>query len=99
MAALRFRKRTPATRATSTRLANGRCLSAAPLAKAPEHLAGNSDQEVLQKLLDFLGDALDVLAELDVHGRPHHLMQADLQFYPPFADPQTGFLALTKQAA
>ena len=34
-------------------------LSAAPLAKAPEHLADNSDQEVLQKLLDFLGDTLE----------------------------------------
>lgn len=34
-------------------------LSAAPLAKAPDHLADSSDQQVLQKLLDFLGDALE----------------------------------------
>lgn len=34
-------------------------LSAAPLAKAPDSLAANSDQEVLQKLLDFLGDTLE----------------------------------------
>ena len=34
-------------------------LSAAPLAKAPDSLSGNSDQKVLQKLLDFLGDALE----------------------------------------
>jgi lysylphosphatidylglycerol synthetase-like protein (DUF2156 family) len=34
-------------------------LSAAPLAKAPEHLAVNSDQQVLQKLLDFLGNSLE----------------------------------------
>jgi phosphatidylglycerol lysyltransferase len=34
-------------------------LSAAPLAKAPDELAGNSDQEVLQKLLDFLGTTLE----------------------------------------
>jgi lysylphosphatidylglycerol synthetase-like protein (DUF2156 family) len=29
------------------------------LAKAPDSLSGNSDQKVLQKLLDFLGDALE----------------------------------------
>jgi len=34
-------------------------LSAAPLAKAPDHLAANSDQQVLQKLLDFLGKTLE----------------------------------------
>ena len=34
-------------------------LSAAPLAKAPDQLSGDSDQKVLQKLLDFLGDALE----------------------------------------
>jgi lysylphosphatidylglycerol synthetase-like protein (DUF2156 family) len=34
-------------------------LSAAPLAKAPERLGENSDQQVLQKLLNFLGDTLE----------------------------------------
>jgi phosphatidylglycerol lysyltransferase len=34
-------------------------LSAAPLAHAPETLADDSDQRVLQALLDFLGDALE----------------------------------------
>ncbi len=34
-------------------------LSAAPLAKAPASLAENSDQEMMQKLLDFLGDELE----------------------------------------
>ena len=34
-------------------------LSAAPLATAPEETAGQSDQVVLQRLLDFLGDALE----------------------------------------
>ncbi len=34
-------------------------LSAAPLAKAPDNLSANSDQRVLQRLLDFLGDALE----------------------------------------
>lgn len=34
-------------------------LSAAPLAKAPDSMSADSDQEVLQKLLDFLGDTLE----------------------------------------
>ena len=34
-------------------------LSAAPLAKASDDLGGNSDQQVLQKLLDFLGNTLE----------------------------------------
>ncbi|PUA19426.1 MSMEG_0567/Sll0786 family nitrogen starvation N-acetyltransferase [Glaciimonas sp. PCH181] len=32
------------------------------------------------------------LAEIDVHGRPHHLMQADLAHYPPIDDGDTGFV-------
>lgn len=32
------------------------------------------------------------LAEIDVHGRPHHLMQADLAYYPPIHDPAAGFI-------
>lgn len=28
-----------------------------------------------------------------LHGRPHHLMQADLAHYPPCRDPVTGFVA------
>jgi putative N-acetyltransferase (TIGR04045 family) len=38
------------------------------------------------------------LAQLDLHGRPHHHMEADLAFYPPFAAPETGFLALRRAA-
>jgi lysylphosphatidylglycerol synthetase-like protein (DUF2156 family) len=34
-------------------------LSAAPLARAPEALSESSDQRVLQRLLDFMGDALE----------------------------------------
>jgi hypothetical protein len=34
------------------------------------------------------------LEEIELHGRPHHLMEADLAFYPPFRAPETGFLAL-----
>jgi putative N-acetyltransferase (TIGR04045 family) len=32
------------------------------------------------------------LAELDVHGRPHHLMQADLAHYPAIVDGDVGFI-------
>ena len=38
------------------------------------------------------------LAQIDLHGRPHHLMEANLDFYPPFANPETGFVALRKAA-
>ena len=34
------------------------------------------------------------LEEIELHGRPHHVMEADLAFYPPFRAPETGFLAL-----
>jgi putative N-acetyltransferase (TIGR04045 family) len=34
------------------------------------------------------------LEEVELHGRPHHVMEADLAFYPPFRAPETGFLAL-----
>lgn len=32
------------------------------------------------------------LAEIEVHGLPHHQMQADLNFYPPISDGDLGFL-------
>jgi putative N-acetyltransferase (TIGR04045 family) len=38
------------------------------------------------------------LEQRELHGRPHHLMEADLDFYPPFAAPETGFVALRKAA-
>ena len=40
-----------------------------------------------------------VIGEVELHGRPHMRMQADLAFYPPFATPDTGFLALARKAA
>ena len=40
-----------------------------------------------------------VVGEVELHGRPHKKMQADLSFYPPFATPETGFLALARRAA
>jgi putative N-acetyltransferase (TIGR04045 family) len=35
----------------------------------------------------------------DIHGRPHHFMEANLVHYPPIADPETGFVSLPKKAA
>jgi len=32
------------------------------------------------------------LAEIEVHGLPHHQMQADLSFYPPISDGDVGFI-------
>ena len=40
-----------------------------------------------------------VLEEVELHGRPHLRMEADLAFYPPFAAPEIGFHALAKRAA
>jgi putative N-acetyltransferase (TIGR04045 family) len=39
------------------------------------------------------------LEEGDIHGRPHHFMQADLRHYPPIADAETGFVSLPRKAA
>ena len=38
------------------------------------------------------------IKEVELHGRPHHFMRADLNHYPPFADAETGFLSLPKAA-
>jgi putative N-acetyltransferase (TIGR04045 family) len=35
---------------------------------------------------------------VELHGRPHHRMEAELDFYPPFTATETGFLALRKAA-
>ena len=39
------------------------------------------------------------LGEFDLYGRPHQRMEADLDYYPPFATPETGFVSLSKMAA
>lgn len=39
------------------------------------------------------------LQELSIHNRPHYLMQADLDWYPPYADGATGFVATGRIAA
>lgn len=39
------------------------------------------------------------LEEVELHGRPHHMMQADLAHYPPFLQPEIGFLSLPRLAA
>ncbi|HMF69676.1 MAG TPA: MSMEG_0567/Sll0786 family nitrogen starvation N-acetyltransferase [Phyllobacterium sp.] len=37
--------------------------------------------------------------ELDIHGRPHLKMVADLDHYPPCLSPETGFTAVPRKAA
>jgi putative N-acetyltransferase (TIGR04045 family) len=39
------------------------------------------------------------LEQVELYGKPHHMMQADLAFYPPFPEPEVGFLSLPKLAA
>lgn len=39
------------------------------------------------------------LGEFELLGRPHHRMEADLDHYPPFATPETGFVSLARLAA
>ncbi len=41
----------------------------------------------------------DIVEEIELHGRPHVLMQADLAHYPPIRDPETGFHAQPRRAA
>jgi hypothetical protein len=36
---------------------------------------------------------------VDLHGRPHHHMRADLDHYPPIHDAETGFSSFLKRAA
>jgi putative N-acetyltransferase (TIGR04045 family) len=38
------------------------------------------------------------LSQLTLHGREHHLMQADLTHYPPIVDGDTGFLCMREEA-
>jgi hypothetical protein len=39
------------------------------------------------------------LGEFELHGKPHHRMEAGLGQYQPFATPEIGFLSLPKMAA
>jgi hypothetical protein len=39
------------------------------------------------------------IEEVELRGRPHHFMQADIAHYPPISDPETGFLSLPRRAA
>jgi putative N-acetyltransferase (TIGR04045 family) len=38
------------------------------------------------------------LEEIELHGRPHHWMEADLGFYPPNPRPEAGLFALSRAA-
>ena len=40
----------------------------------------------------------DSLGEVELHGRPHNLMRADLAAYPPMHDPEHGLLTLRRAA-
>jgi putative N-acetyltransferase (TIGR04045 family) len=39
------------------------------------------------------------LEEVELHGRPHHRMRADLAAYPPFAQAEVGFRSQARRAA
>jgi len=39
------------------------------------------------------------LEQIELLGRPHHKMEADLAFYPPFTAPEIGFHTLREKAA
>ncbi len=41
----------------------------------------------------------DKLEDIELHGHPHALMQADLAAYPPIEAAETGFMALARHAA
>lgn len=38
------------------------------------------------------------LYEIEMHGRPHYLMRADLSYYPPIIDGEAGFLSAREAA-
>jgi putative N-acetyltransferase (TIGR04045 family) len=40
-----------------------------------------------------------VIDRVELHGRPHLRMQAELAFYPPMPRPEIGLVALPKRAA
>ena len=40
----------------------------------------------------------ETVAEVELHGRPHVKMRADLDFYPPCHTPEIGYVALRKAA-
>ncbi len=39
------------------------------------------------------------IEEVVLHGKPHHRMEADLDFYPPFVNSEVGFHSLLRKAA
>lgn len=40
----------------------------------------------------------NIVEEKELHGRPHYLMQADLAFYPPIHDAETGLRTCARSA-
>ena len=53
-----------------------------------------------QNVMLFQNMHWNALEQLEIFGRPHFKMQADLAHYPPFAKPEIGLMALpTRKAA
>jgi putative N-acetyltransferase (TIGR04045 family) len=52
-----------------------------------------------QNALMFRRLGWNTIDEIELHGRPHHFMRADLGCYPPIADAETGFSSLPRKAA
>ena len=46
----------------------------------------------------FLQMHWEAVEEIELHGRPHLAMRADLDFYPPCCAPEIGYVALRKAA-
>src|ERR1700728_2038731 len=51
-----------------------------------------------QNALMFQQMHWETMAEVELHGRPHVKMRADLDFYPPCHTPEIGYVALRKAA-
>ncbi len=52
-----------------------------------------------QNVLLFRRMQWRTIEEVVLHGKPHHRMEADLAFYPPFVNSEVGFHSLSRKAA
>ncbi len=52
-----------------------------------------------QNVLLFRRLHWQTVEEIELLGKPHHLMQADLRYYQPFENAEQGFYALARRAA
>ena len=51
-----------------------------------------------QNVLLFRHLRWQTIERVELHGRPHHRMEADLSYYPPFHLPEIGFMTLRAAA-